>query len=312
MHGIAVEADRKGKLRMIVDARYLNAFLRYQAFHYEQLKDVLSYMGEGYYMATLDFTSGYHHLLVREEQQKYFGFAFQGKVYAFRALCFGIAPACRQFTEVVRVMQRPFRLAGISMTALLDDVLLAAPTRGQAAYRISLLAKLFLAMGWDMGRSKCLLDPQQEALFLGMTVCSAQAIFQVPQEEMQYVTQQLIAARDSSTLSRRQLASLAGMVLAVSPAVPLAPIYAKIMYQLMTGQADWDALAENPAELQEHLDFLACTIPEANGKRWKKAEVATVLVEDPSDHQYGGFTPNGELADPSVQPFSLTRAREDG
>lgn len=78
IHGLAVVTNRQGKLRMIVDARYLNAFLRYQAFHYEQLKDVLAYLGEGHYMASLDFTSGYHHLLVREEQQQYFGFAFQG------------------------------------------------------------------------------------------------------------------------------------------------------------------------------------------------------------------------------------------
>ena len=155
-----------------------------------------------------------------------------------------------------------------------------------------------------MSITKCLLDPQPHAQFLGMILCSVQAIFRVPEEKMLYVMKQLTAARDSSTLSRRQLASLAGMVLALSPAVPLAPIYAKIMYLLMTGQSDWDVLAENPAELRSHLEFLTRTIPEANDKRWKKAEVATLLVGDASDYQYGGFTPNGELAEPFVQPFN--------
>lgn len=151
IHGLAVVANRQGKLRMIVDARYLNAFLRYVPFHYEQLKDVLTYLGEGHYMASLDFTSGYHHLLVREDQQKYFGFAFQGRVYTFRALCFGVAPACRIFTEVVRAVHRPLRMAGMSLTALIDDMLLGAPTKGQALYRISLIIRLKLALGWAMG-----------------------------------------------------------------------------------------------------------------------------------------------------------------
>ena len=147
-----------------------------------------------------------------------------------------------------------------------------------------------------MSITKCMLDPQQKAQFLGMIVCSLHVIFQVPGGNMQFVIQQLTAATNSKAISRRQLASLAGMVLALSPAVPLAPIYAKIMYQLMTGQADWDILAENLADLRSHLEFVARTLPASNGKRWKKTEVATVLVGDVSDHQYGGFTPNGELA----------------
>lgn len=306
VHGLAVVANRKGKLRMIVDARYLNAFLRYKPFHYEQLKDVISYLGEGYYMATLDFTSGYHHLLVRAEQQKYFGFALNGKIYVFRALCFGVAPACREFTEVVRTMQRPLRLVGMHMTALIDDVLLAARTKGEAMYLISMLIRLYVALGLHMGISKCIIEPQQEASFLGMLISSVEAVFRVPTDKLVDVIQRITAARDSPALSKRDLASIAGMVLALSPAVPLAPIYGKLMYQLMTCQADWDALADTPADLRQHLDFLLKTIPAANGKRWRKPEVATVLVGDASDHQYGGFTPHGELDAAFVQPFTAS------
>lgn len=192
----------------------------------------------------------------------------------------------------------------MTLTALIDDMLLGAHTKGQALYRIELIIRLKLALGWYMGLPKCLIEPQQIAHFLGMLVSSKDAVFRVPEDKMAYILEQLESFKASATITRRQLASLAGMVLALSPAVPLAPIYGKIMYQLMTGQATWDALAENPQELRQHLDFLTRTLPLANGKRWKKPEVATVFTGDASEHQYGGFTPNGELDAPFVQPFT--------
>ena len=57
---IGVVEDRHGKERAVVDARYINLFMRYRRFRYESLGETLPQLGQGDFMYTMDFKSGYH------------------------------------------------------------------------------------------------------------------------------------------------------------------------------------------------------------------------------------------------------------
>ncbi|KAL0020912.1 hypothetical protein WJX77_010448 [Trebouxia sp. C0004] len=46
--GLGVVANRKGKLRLILDCRYLNLYLRYWKLKYERLADVTQYLQQGH------------------------------------------------------------------------------------------------------------------------------------------------------------------------------------------------------------------------------------------------------------------------
>lgn len=60
--GLGVVVNRKGKLRLILDCRYLNLFLRYSRLRYERLADVPKYLQQGHWFILTDLKSGYHHV----------------------------------------------------------------------------------------------------------------------------------------------------------------------------------------------------------------------------------------------------------
>jgi len=70
-------ADGK-KMRLVLDLRHVNQFVKYQQFRYETWQDVSKVVTQGCYFLTFDFKSGYHHIKLLPQHRKYFGFSFSG------------------------------------------------------------------------------------------------------------------------------------------------------------------------------------------------------------------------------------------
>ena len=91
--GLGVVANRKGKLRLILECRYLNLFLRYGKLKYERLADVPKYLKQGHWFVLTDLKSGYHHIPLHENSWTYFGIEFEGQVLVYTHVPFGEASA---------------------------------------------------------------------------------------------------------------------------------------------------------------------------------------------------------------------------
>ena len=89
IHGLGVVVNRKGKKRLIVDARYLNLFLRYLALKYESLADAIAQLQQGDYMWLTDFNSGYHQVPMHPNTYQYLGLEIAGRIYIMPFLPFG-------------------------------------------------------------------------------------------------------------------------------------------------------------------------------------------------------------------------------
>ena len=59
---LSVVCSRKGKLRRVLDLRYVNRYLWKCSFKYEDLRTVLSMLNRGDYVITFDLKSGYRHV----------------------------------------------------------------------------------------------------------------------------------------------------------------------------------------------------------------------------------------------------------
>lgn len=116
--------------------------------------------------------SGYYHFLIAPEYRTYFGIKLCGEYYVMTALPFGWAPACKLFSDTMGEVYRVLRLVGgLSMTYLIDDMLVAAGTHlGRAMVQSRAVAVLLAALGMHWGISKCQFLPQPQAGFLGMRV----------------------------------------------------------------------------------------------------------------------------------------------
>ncbi len=82
---------RKGKLRLITDARALNIWQTYLPFSFERLADLPQYLEQDDLLVVLDAKSGYHHIGVAPEHRRYLCVHFEGVTFRFNVLPFGVA-----------------------------------------------------------------------------------------------------------------------------------------------------------------------------------------------------------------------------
>lgn len=177
--------NRKGKKRLIVDARYLNMYLRYMALKYESLADAIAQLQKGDYMWLTNFKSGYHQVPMHPDTYQYLGLMIAGRVYVMPFLRFGVASACREYTQLMAEVYRPLRLKGKNMAFLIDDAVGAAARQGKARYHALTFVMVLSALGFYLSVEKCLLDPALRGLFLGLLLDSQQCMTWVPEDKLQ-------------------------------------------------------------------------------------------------------------------------------
>lgn len=85
----------------------LNPCAEYQAFKYEQLTDLSSYLEQGDWGFATDATSGFHHFSLHPDMWQYAGFQGpDGQYYVFTVPAFGLAPVPRLYTAAMEVRGR--------------------------------------------------------------------------------------------------------------------------------------------------------------------------------------------------------------
>ena len=65
------------KLRLVIDLRHVNSYLVIPKFKYEDLRSLSQVLDEWHCFFTWDLKSGYHHVDICYEHQKYLGFAWR-------------------------------------------------------------------------------------------------------------------------------------------------------------------------------------------------------------------------------------------
>ena len=109
--------DNAQKLRLILDCRHINSFLRVLRFKCDDIRTIKDLFEVGDYFFNFDIKSGYHHIDIWEAHQKYLGFLweFDGKIryFVFTVLVFGLATAPFVLTKVVRVLMKHWRRLAI-------------------------------------------------------------------------------------------------------------------------------------------------------------------------------------------------------
>ena len=127
-----------------MDCRGLNKLLVENSFKYEGIYTVSQIIEPDYYLATFDLKSGYHHISIMPEHQKYLGFSWvfpNGvlKYFQFKVLPFGLALACYVFTKVMRPLIKRWRGMGIRSVLYLDDGILGDRVKEQLESSISIV-----------------------------------------------------------------------------------------------------------------------------------------------------------------------------
>ena len=193
---------------------------------------------------------------------EYVAFQFEEQVYCFCVNPFGVAETPRKFTIYKQEVHRPLRETGVRLGMLLDDRIAVESSRPRARMLSEALILIMVAMGVvvnvpDPEGKKAQWLPKQSCRYLGFIVNAAEQKFEFPEEKKRDLLTLIEETVNSSTVSNRQLAKVAGTLIAAAPAIQLAPLFARAVYQAMTGKSSWDELYPSMEALK--ADLQCCT-----------------------------------------------------
>ena len=290
-------AENGSKLRLVIDLRHVNKFIKFTKFRYEDLTTLSEMFQEGDYFTKFDLSSGYHHIDIHPEHFRFLGFEWQfsnGQVryFQFVVLPFGLSPACYVFTKVLRPLVKKWRSEGIRSLLYIDDGI-----NGHSSYDKALRAgktvynDLFMS-GFVINNLKSDFEPKQSGIWLGTIIDTRNMTFTVPKEKIVKLKSRISEILRKGFSSAKSLSRIAGQLASMHLAIgPLVRLFTRHMYYFIESRYTWFEIEILNADTLSELNFWYTNIENYNGYTFKPRPVTTKLVfSDASDFGYGGFT----------------------
>ena len=157
-----------GGWRPILDLSKLNKEIITPKFHQETVESIRRSLKKDHWTFSIDLKDAFFQVPVHPKSRKFLRFLFQGEVYQYRVLPFGMAPSPYVFTRVVIQVKELLQRQGHQLFQFLDDWLGQSPERSLAAQRASASVELCQKLGLMLNREKSELLPQQAFDYVGM------------------------------------------------------------------------------------------------------------------------------------------------
>jgi hypothetical protein len=131
-----------------VNLKPLNQFIQYEHFKMENLDSARFLLRKRDWMVKLDLKDAYLIIPVHPSHQKFLRFKWKGRIFQFKCLTFGLAPASRIFTKILKVVMGFLRKQGMRLRIYLDDILILNRSREGAAKDFKQVVDLLLQLGF--------------------------------------------------------------------------------------------------------------------------------------------------------------------
>ncbi len=113
-----------GKYRPILNLKALNQFIRYEHFKMECLDNVKYLICRNDWLVKLDLQDAYFVVPVTSQHRNFLRFIWDGVVYQYVCLPFGLSSTQRIFTKLVKPIIAHLLKLGIRLLIYLDDLLI--------------------------------------------------------------------------------------------------------------------------------------------------------------------------------------------
>ena len=164
---VFLRSKRTGGYRLILDVSELNEHLVCQTFKMDTAQVICDAIKIDLWATSVDFSDAYHHIPMRPAHYKYLCFEIGGRRFWFISLPFGLSPAPRVFTTVLRTVKDWARRLLMLIFQYLDDWLNAACSFQKAWQMTVMFVHKCLDLGLLINLDKSELIPVQKILFLG-------------------------------------------------------------------------------------------------------------------------------------------------
>lgn len=294
---VFVVPKRDGGWRPIINLRKLNSYIHTPHFKMENVFSLRDILKKGDWLAKIDLKDAYLTVPMAKAYQKYLRFQWQGKIYEFKSLPFGLATAPITFTKLLRPVVAYLRQQGVRLVVYLDDILLMADTQELLQQHLQLTMSQLTDLGFMLNLKKCILTPCRRLEFLGFIVDSLAFSLYVPQDKIAKIKKECRHLLNKDKVSGRTLAHIIGLLSSVTPAVLQAPLHyrglqclrSKALQQSTPQNIDYDLTVPLSQEAcQDLVWWIEYSFQEGRPLRWPQP---TLTIEsDASKRGWGAHS----------------------
>ncbi len=243
---LTVAKQSSGKLRLILDLRFVNKYLWKDKVQFEDWNTALTYFQKDDFLFSFDLKSGYHHFHIFSEHTTFlsFGwdFGFGTRYFSFQNLPFGLSTAPYVFTKCLRPLVHHWRSNGIFMVIFLDDGWGRAHNREVCEQNASQVKSDLLEAGFVPNKDKSQWEPVQSLIWLGLSWSSTDASICITERRINDIIDSIeLLQAFLPTVSARKLASIAGKIISAYPVMgAITQLKTRYMYQEVVRREHWD------------------------------------------------------------------------
>ncbi|KAL3999504.1 Ran GTPase-activating protein 1 [Sarotherodon galilaeus] len=161
-----------GGLRPILDLRALNQHLRSYKFRMLTPTTQLHVVRPGDWFTSIDLKDAYFHIPIYPPHRKFLRFAFQGRMYEYQVLPFGLSLSPRVFVKCTEAAIAPLKRRGIRIASYIDNWLLLSESEIMGREHTRLTVDHLMALGFTINYEKSVLQPAQAISFIGIALNS--------------------------------------------------------------------------------------------------------------------------------------------
>ena len=148
----------------------------------ETIQQIREWIQEGAFLASWDLQDAYLTIPMRVWCWRFLCFLFEGVLYEWRVLPFGLTCSPRVFTKLMRKILAFLRHSWkIMVSAFLDDILIQASSYALCCLHMQLTSLVLLACGYGLNYEKSSVVPSHIMLHLGFIWNTQDMTISVPQ-----------------------------------------------------------------------------------------------------------------------------------
>ena len=310
-HGIQplhVVIKENKKPRIVIDlSRNLNEHLQPFPFHYASVDDAVALSEPRSWYCKVDITNCFLSFPLHHEVRPYFTFRFQGKLFQFTRMPFGLATAPFYCTQLLSVVAHALRTGGsMKLIRYIDDFLFVNESAAASQSSLQQARLIFASFGLVLNEAKTE-GPAQVITFLGIEINSANQTLCCTPERIQELLAALLDTRSAGVVKRRRMESLIGKLSFAAKVLPGARPFLRRLRDSIARASSPNSPVRVSLSVQADIDMWLSHLRDWNGReQWITPFDHAVHIASDASLQGFGFhllrLPGPEILDTTAWP----------
>jgi hypothetical protein len=153
-------------------------------------------------------------------QKKYLRFKWEGSIFQFICMAFGLSPVPRLFTKILKVLVASSRMRGIRLVIYLNHILIMNESKEGVRTNLKAALDILETLGFLINWDKSVTVPTRIIEYLRMMVGLEKLSFSLSPTKVQDIKNMLKKALADGEVALRTIASILGNIMWAFPTIP--------------------------------------------------------------------------------------------